>query len=153
MLHHKGVVFIFKAFSMLAMLFTVYAFFPASIGFLVSELRIFERKRLRAFIAVTVFLLSVEIGYLYYLQANPTIDYSNAFVTAEEASAIVAAAREHNVTIERFGTFKLRQYIFVTNYRITRTSSTATSGTLVIDAFPIGHRRVSIDFTNPTYFR
>ena len=152
-LHHKGVVFIFKAFSMLAMLFTVYAFFPASLGFLVSELRFFERKRFFAFITITVFLLSVEIGYLYYLQANPTIDYSNAFVTAEEASAIVAAAREHKVTIERFGTFKLRQYVFVTNYTIIRESATATYGTLVIDAFPIGHNRVNINFSNPTYFR
>jgi len=119
---------------------------------LVSELRVFKRKRLLAFVAVTVVLLSFEIGYLYYRQANPTIDFSNAYVSAEEASAIVAAAREHNVTIERFGTFKLRQYVFVTKYRIYRDSPTATSGTLAIDAFPIGHERVSIDFTNPKYF-
>ena len=132
---------------MLASLFIVYTFIPASIGFLISKLRFF------VFITVTMFLLSVEIGYLYYLQANPTIDYSNAFISAEEASAIVAAAREHNVTIERFGTFKLRKYVFITNYRITRESATATYGTLAIDAFPIGHRRVSMNFSNPTYFK
>lgn len=142
----------FKTFFMLAMLFVVYAFFPASLGFLVSELRFFARKRLLTFVAVAALLLSVEIGYLYYRQANPTIDYSNAFISAEEASAMVSEARDQNITIERFGTFKLRKYVFVTKYRIYRDSPTAASGTLAIDAFPIGHERVSIDFTNPKYF-
>ena len=142
----------FATTATLATLFSIYLFFPASIGFLVSELCKFRRSRLITFIASTMLLLSVEVGYLFYRQSNPTIEYDNTVVSADEAHAIVAAAKEYNLTIEHHGEFELRRYVFVTKYRVYRESSTSDSGTLAIDAFPIGHRRISIDFNSPTYF-